>query len=133
MRGTCEPPTRDCTHPPTTDIFGNRLERQTDRPYLGEVAEYGCVVFQASEERPFHAIDGDGAHVRPPLVEPRVDEGSSRGIAFAEQRRHRGIGEWLCARFGKVQRRTRQGGAGKAMVLDEGNGKFQEPSSANFF
>jgi hypothetical protein len=32
-----------------------------------------------------------------------------------------------------VQRRTRQGGAGKAMVLDEGNGKFQEPSSANFF
>jgi len=71
---------------------------------LGEVPEYGHVVFQASEERPFHAIDGDGdgAHMCPPLIEPRIDEGSSCGIAFAEQCRHHGIGKWLCVRLGKV-------------------------------
>ena len=98
--------------------------------YLGEGSEYGHVVFKASEERPLHAIDGDGAHMCSPFVEPRGDQSSSCGVTFAEQCRHHGIGERLCVRFGEVERRTRQGGAGKAMVLNEGNGKFQELSSA---
>jgi hypothetical protein len=68
--------------------------------------EHGYVVLQASQERAFYAIDGDRAHMNSPFIKPRTDQGASRGIAFAEQRRHRRIGEWLRMRFGKGKYRA---------------------------
>ena len=119
-----------CARPSVSTPRSPRTISNRRETYLGEGSEYGHVVFEASEECPLHAIDGDGAHMCSPFVEPRGDQSSSCGVTFAEQCRHHGIGERLCVRFGEVERRTRQGGAGKAMVVNEGNGKFQELSSA---
>lgn len=74
----------------------------TNSTYFGEMPEHGFVVLKAREERPFYTVDGDGAHMSSPFVEPRIDQSSSCGIALAEQRRHRGIGEWFCVGLGKV-------------------------------
>ena len=63
----CARPSKHSRCPPMTD--SNRL----GWTYLGEVPEYGHVVFEASEERPFHAVDGDEAHVCSSFVEPCAD------------------------------------------------------------
>jgi hypothetical protein len=63
--------------------------------------EHWHVVLKAREKRTFYAIDGGSSHVLSPFVEPCVYESSSCGIAFAEQGRHRRIGEWLGVGFGK--------------------------------
>jgi hypothetical protein len=65
--------------------------------------EHWRVVLEASEKRTFYAIDGDSPHVLSPFVEPCIDERSSCGIAFAEQGRHRRIGERLGVGSGKGQ------------------------------